>query len=37
MAQALKGKTMKKALLVDNDYFFVEFPGDLLEQRGYEI
>ena len=28
---------MKKALLVDNDYFFVEFLGDLLEQRGYEI
>jgi CheY-like chemotaxis protein len=37
MAQALKDVTMKKALLVDNDYFFVEFLGDLLEQRGYEI
>ena len=37
VAQALWGETMKKALLVDNDYFFVEFLGDLLEQRGYEI
>jgi PAS domain S-box-containing protein len=37
MAQALKGEMMKKALLVDNDYFFVEFLGDLLEQRGYQI
>lgn len=37
MAQALRGETIKKALLVDNDYFFVEFLGDLLEQRGYQI
>lgn len=28
---------MKKALVVDNDYFFVEFLGGLLEQRGYQV
>jgi PAS domain S-box-containing protein len=27
----------KKALVVDNDFFFVEFLSELLEQRGYEI
>jgi PAS domain S-box-containing protein len=27
----------KKALVVDNDYFFVEFLGDLLEKRGYQV
>jgi len=27
----------KKALLVDNDFFFVEFLSDLLEKRGYEV
>jgi len=37
MGRALKGELMKKALLVDNDYFFVEFLGDLLEHRGYQI
>jgi len=27
----------KKALVVDADYFFVEFIGDLLEKRGYAV
>ena len=27
----------KKALVVDNDYFFVEFLSELLAQRGYQI
>jgi PAS domain S-box-containing protein len=27
----------KKALVVDNDFFFVEFLTDLLESRGYEV
>lgn len=27
----------KKALVVDNDFFFVEFLSELLEQRGYEV
>lgn len=27
----------KKALVVDNDFFFVEFLTELLEKRGYEI
>lgn len=27
----------KKALVVDNDFFFVEFMTELLEKRGYEI
>ena len=27
----------KQALVVDNDYFFVEFLSDLLETRGYEV
>jgi CheY-like chemotaxis protein len=27
----------KKALVVDNDYFFVEFLTELLEKKGYEI
>jgi len=27
----------KKALVVDNDYFFVEFLSDLLEKRGYRV
>jgi PAS domain S-box-containing protein len=27
----------KKALVVDNDYFFVEFLTDLLEKRGYQV
>lgn len=27
----------KKALVVDNDYFFVEFLSDLLEKRGYQV
>lgn len=26
-----------KALVVDNDFFFVEFLSDLLEKRGYEV
>jgi PAS domain S-box-containing protein len=27
----------KKALVVDNDYFFVEFLSELLAQRGYQV
>jgi CheY-like chemotaxis protein len=27
----------KKALVVDADYFFVEFVGELLEKRGYAV
>ncbi|MBW1888302.1 MAG: response regulator, partial [Deltaproteobacteria bacterium] len=27
----------KKALVVDNDFFFVEFLAELLEKRGYEV
>ncbi|MFH1350804.1 MAG: response regulator [Pseudomonadota bacterium] len=27
----------KKALVVDNDFFFVEFLSELLENRGYEV
>ena len=27
----------KKALVVDNDFFFVEFLGELLEKRGYTV
>ena len=27
----------KKALVVDNDFFFVEFLSELLEKRGYRI
>lgn len=27
----------KKALVVDNDFFFVEFLSELLEKRGYEV
>jgi len=27
----------KKALIVDNDFFFVEFLSELLEKRGYQI
>jgi PAS domain S-box-containing protein len=27
----------KKALLVDNDFFFVEFLGELLTKRGYKV
>jgi PAS domain S-box-containing protein len=27
----------KKALVVDSDYFFVEFVGELLEKRGYAV
>ncbi len=27
----------KKALIVDNNYFFVEFLGELLEKRGYHV
>jgi PAS domain S-box-containing protein len=27
----------RKAMVVDNDFFFVEFLSELLEQRGYEI
>ncbi len=27
----------KKALVIDNDFFFVEFLADLLEKRGYEV
>ena len=27
----------KKALVVDNDYFFVEFLSELLEKRGYQV
>ncbi len=27
----------KKALVVDNDFFFVEFLKDLLQKRGYEV
>ncbi|MFH1351494.1 MAG: response regulator [Pseudomonadota bacterium] len=27
----------KKALVVDNDFFFVEFLTELLENRGYEV
>jgi len=28
---------VKKALVIDNDFFFVEFLTELLEKRGYEI
>jgi PAS domain S-box-containing protein len=28
---------LKKALVVDADYFFVEFVGELLEKRGYAV
>jgi len=28
---------LKKALVIDNDFFFVEFLAELLEQRGYEV
>jgi len=31
------GKMMKKALVVDNDFFFTEFLTELLEARGYEV
>jgi len=27
----------KKALVVDNDFFFVKFLTELLEKRGYEV
>ena len=27
----------KRALVVDNDFFFVEFLAELLEKRGYEV
>ncbi len=27
----------KKAMVVDNDFFFVEFLSDLLEKRGYQV
>jgi len=27
----------KKALIVDNDFFYTEFLGDLLEKRGYQV
>lgn len=27
----------KRALVVDNDFFFVEFLSELLEERGYDI
>jgi len=27
----------KRALVVDNDFFFVEFLGELLEKRGYQV
>jgi CheY-like chemotaxis protein len=27
----------KKAIVVDNDFFFVEFLAELLEERGYEV
>lgn len=37
MARPQKIDLEKKALLVDNDFFFVEFLGDLLKQRGYQI
>jgi PAS domain S-box-containing protein len=30
-------KMSKKALVVDNDFFFVEFLSELLEDRGYEV
>jgi PAS domain S-box-containing protein len=30
-------KMSKKALVVDNDFFFVEFLTEILEQRGYEV
>ena len=34
----LSGEVMqKKALVVDNDYFFVEFLTELLEKRGYQV
>jgi CheY-like chemotaxis protein len=29
--------SMKKALVVDNDFFFVEFLSELLEKRGYTV
>ena len=27
----------RKALVVDNDFFFVEFLAELLENKGYEV
>ena len=30
-------KMSKQALVVDSDYFFVEFVGELLEKRGYAV
>ncbi|MCX5882929.1 MAG: response regulator [Deltaproteobacteria bacterium] len=27
----------KKALVVDNDFFFVEFLTEILQKRGYEV
>ena len=27
----------KRALVVDNDFFFLEFFSELLEKRGYEV
>jgi len=27
----------KKALVVDNDFFFVEFLSELLTKRGYQV
>lgn len=30
-------KMAKKALIVDNDFFFLEFFSELLEKRGYEV
>jgi PAS domain S-box-containing protein len=34
----MQGKPMpKKALIVDNDFFFVEFFSDLREKRGYRV
>jgi CheY-like chemotaxis protein len=32
------GEYMQKtALVVDNDFFFVEFLGELLEKKGYKV
>ena len=35
--RGLGGNMEKKALIVDNDFFFVEFLGEILEERGYTV
>ena len=37
MAFSEISKMPKKALVIDNDFFFLEFLSELLEKRGYEV